>query len=71
LACRFPDQDFPPAACVAIEDTPAGIAAAHGAGVRVLSVLTTHGESELAGSDRVVASLESIAPTDLEALVRA
>lgn len=71
LACRFPDRDFPPAACVAIEDTPAGIAAARGAGVRVLSVLTTHGESELAGADRAVASLEGITLADLEALVRA
>jgi beta-phosphoglucomutase len=70
LACRFPDRDFPPAACVAIEDTPAGITAARGAGVRVLSVLTTHGESALGGADRVVASLEGLTLMDLEALVR-
>jgi len=68
LACRFPDRDFTPAACVAIEDTPVGIAAARGAGMRVLAVCTTHGEFALEGANRVVQTLEDITPEGLETL---
>lgn len=70
LAARFPERNFPPAACVAIEDTPAGIAAARGAGLKVLAVQTTHGAGPLAGADRVVESLQGLAVADLDALAR-
>lgn len=40
LATRFPDRGIAPAACVAIEDTGDGIAAARGAGIPVVAVAT-------------------------------
>lgn len=48
---------------VAIEDTPAGIAAARGAGMQVLAVATTHPADELHAADRVIHRLTDI-PTD-------
>jgi HAD superfamily hydrolase (TIGR01509 family) len=39
--------------CVAVEDSPAGVKAARGAGCYVLAVCTTHRETQLAGADRV------------------
>ncbi len=50
--------------CLAIEDAPAGIAAARAAGVATVAVATTHEPAELAAADRVVASLAelSLAP---------
>lgn len=70
LAARFAGQRFPASRCVAIEDTPAGIAAARGAGLKVLAVRTTHAHGPLASADRVVESLRALAVEDLEALVR-
>lgn len=55
---------------VAVEDTPAGIESANGAGLRVLAVTTTHDRALLAAADRVVDSLEEIDATALEALLR-
>ncbi len=48
-----------PAACVVFEDAPAGIAAARGAGARVVGIATTHSEDELraAGADEVAGSV--------------
>lgn len=46
-----------PQQCVAVEDTPAGIRAAHGAGARVVAVTTTHSESDLASADVCVDQL--------------
>jgi mannitol-1-/sugar-/sorbitol-6-phosphatase len=37
----------PPARCVVVEDAPTGIHAAHAAGMRVISVATTHSPAEL------------------------
>jgi sugar-phosphatase len=48
------------AACVAIEDTPAGIAAGRAAGTRVVAVTTTHEAPDLAGADAVVEDLEAL-----------
>lgn len=50
---------------IAIEDTPAGIASATGAGLRVLAVTNSYPEERLTGAWRVVNSLAGI---DLEGL---
>jgi beta-phosphoglucomutase len=51
--------------CLAIEDTPAGIASASAAGLQVLAVTNSHAEEELAGAGRVVSSLAGV---DLQGL---
>jgi len=53
---------------VAVEDTPAGIAAARGAGLRVIAVTTTHAPAALRAADRIVASLADVRPEDVERL---
>ena len=53
------------AASLAIEDTPAGIASATGAGLKVLAVTNSYPKDRLAGAFRVVDSLAGI---DLEGL---
>lgn len=40
-----------PADCVAVEDSPPGIAAARAAGMRVIALLTTHQDRDLAQAD--------------------
>ncbi|MGC3994000.1 MAG: HAD family phosphatase [Propionicimonas sp.] len=53
----------PPAACVAVEDAPAGIASAIAAGIGlVVAVTGTFTASELATAHRVVAGLDEVAP---------
>jgi sugar-phosphatase len=47
----------PPGACLAVEDSPAGIRAARDAGMFTLGVTNTHAASELDGADAVIASL--------------
>lgn len=42
------------ASCVAFEDTPPGVAAARGAGAKVISLTTTHSADRLADADAVV-----------------
>ena len=49
-----------PGKSVAVEDTPAGIRSAKGAGLRVLAVMNSYGAGELAGADWIVESLESV-----------
>lgn len=46
--------------CLVIEDAPAGILAAHGAGMKVLAVATSYPPAELAQAERIVPSLESV-----------
>ncbi len=46
-----------PAACVVIEDAPAGLRAAKAAGMRAIGVTTTHPAPELGEADLVVESL--------------
>ena len=46
-----------PAACLVLEDAPAGIAAARAAGMIVWAVTTTHGPAELRDAQRVAAGL--------------
>src|SRR5437773_4416151 len=49
-----------PAACVVLEDTPAGIAAGRAAGMPVLAVRGTYSDDRLAEADGVVASLADL-----------
>lgn len=69
LAVQRLQQIFPgrvdPRASLAIEDTPAGIASATGAGLKVLAVTNSYPGERLAGACRVV---ESLVGVDLEGL---
>lgn len=65
LKAVYPAQEIQPAHCLAIEDTPAGIASATGAGLQVLAVANSYPEEELAGACRVVTSLAGV---DLQSL---
>jgi sugar-phosphatase len=49
-----------PADCVVLEDAPAGVRAATGAGMRVIGVLTHHAASELGGVVAAVRDLRTI-----------
>ncbi len=49
-----------PPACLVIEDAPAGIQAAHAAGMRVIGLASTYREEELAQADAVVSSLAAL-----------
>lgn len=49
-----------PACCWVLEDSPAGIAAAHAAGCKVLAITNSYQPSELAQADCVVASLAQV-----------
>jgi HAD superfamily hydrolase (TIGR01509 family) len=49
-----------PACCVAIEDTPAGIAAAKGAGLKVLAVAHTYPARDLKDATKVVDTLAEV-----------
>jgi beta-phosphoglucomutase len=71
LAARFPDRVADPARCVAIEDTPAGITAATGAGLRVVAVTNTYPAADLGTAHRIVDSLAAVEPALLDAVVSA
>jgi beta-phosphoglucomutase len=62
---------LPPGRCVAIEDTPAGIASARGAGMRVLGVAVSYPATALHEADAVVPTLVQAFPATLAALVAA
>ncbi len=49
-----------PEKSVAVEDTPAGIRSAKGAGLRVLAVTNSYGAGELAEADWIADSLENV-----------
>lgn len=55
-----------PAKCVAIEDAPAGIQAARGAGMKVLAVAASYPTYALKAADKVVASLADVSVATLE-----
>ena len=69
LARAFPSGGVVAERGVAIEDTPAGIAAAKGAGLRVLALSNSYAPAKLNEADRVVPSLKKIMKCDLERLV--
>jgi len=60
LAERHPTLLTVPEKSVAVEDTPAGIRSAKGAGLRVLAVTNSYGAGELSDADWIVESLESV-----------
>jgi sugar-phosphatase len=49
-----------PKACVVIEDSPAGIESALASGMRVIGLATTHPQEDLARSDAIVDTLQSL-----------
>jgi len=53
---------------LAIEDTPAGISSAKGAGLKVLAVTNSYPATALTQADSVVDSLEGLTPTTLAGL---
>ncbi len=65
LQGMFPTQGIAPGSCLAIEDTPAGIASASAAGLKTLAVTNSYPEESLGEASRVVTSLAGI---DLEGL---
>ncbi|KAF0218553.1 MAG: HAD family [Geobacteraceae bacterium] len=60
LAALFPQKGIVPETCLAVEDTPAGIASATGAGLKVLAVANSYPEERLEHAFRVVDSLAGI-----------
>lgn len=51
----------PPKDCIVIEDAPAGIEAAHNAGMRVIAIAATYPADQLSGADLVVKRLTDLA----------
>lgn len=45
---------FSPAECLVVEDAPAGIQSAHAAGMKVIAMASTYGESELSTAEAVI-----------------
>ena len=54
---------------IAIEDSPAGIESAHGAGLKVLAVMTSYPAGPLGAADLIVKSLADVKLADLEELL--
>jgi len=69
LQLLFPDNAITPSSSIAIEDTPAGISSAKGAGLRVLSVANSYPPKDLALADMIVESLVEVTPEVLSQLV--
>jgi beta-phosphoglucomutase len=65
----YPDCQITGGETLAIEDTPAGIESAHGAGLRVLAVTNSYPAAALAGAVQIVTSLDSITLEDLRRFV--
>lgn len=68
LAALRPDCGIVPASCIAIEDTPAGIASAKGAGLKVVAVTNSYPAEKLTTADLAVSSLAEMAPERLSLL---
>jgi len=69
LESLFPKNAITPFDAVAIEDTPAGISSAKGAGLKVLAVTNSYPATDLASADMVVASLGGVTRETLRRLV--
>lgn len=60
LAARHAELALSPARCLAIEDTPTGIASARAAGLQTLAIETTTRKSELMTAHRVAEGLKGV-----------
>ncbi len=69
LMTAYPDRRFSASSCLAIEDTPAGIASATGAGLCVLAVTNSYKADHLTGATKIVDSLESMTLQSLTAVI--
>ena len=69
LQLLFPKHGITPSDSLAIEDTPAGISSAKGAGLKVLSVTNSYPATDLTSADMVVASLAGVTRETLSRLV--
>lgn len=58
-----------PGRCVAVEDSPFGIDAAHGAGMKAIAVTSSYAAADLQAADRVVESLADVTLRSLEELL--
>lgn len=65
----YPDLHITGGETLAIEDTPAGIDSAHGAGLQVLAVTNSYPAAELASAVKIVDSLNAITVEDLRRFV--
>lgn len=65
----FPEAGITAAQSIAIEDTPAGIISAKGAGLKVLAVTNSYPADSLTAADLVVAALSAITVEELSQLV--
>lgn len=65
LRMKFPERQINPATCLAIEDTPAGITSATGAGVRVLAVSNSYPAASL---EQAVCVVDTLADVSLDSL---
>jgi len=65
----FPSAAITAAESIAIEDTPAGITSAKGAGLKVLAVTNSYPPAELQAADLKVASLSDVSLKDLRILI--
>ena len=63
-------RDIAARRCIAIEDSPAGIAAARGADLHVLAVTTSYPAQPLAQAHRVVDSLADVSVESLDELLQ-
>lgn len=68
LAAAFADRGILPGRCIAIEDTPAGIASATGAGIPVIAVTNSYPAERLTRALKIVDSLAGIGLEDLKAV---
>lgn len=70
LRVSLSQEALDPGSCLAIEDTPAGIQSAKGAGLCVIGVTNSFPADQLKGADHIVASLEELGFSTLAQLLQ-